>query len=124
MRTISAKIILDDGSELVARLGEISGTELGPENDYRFFWAKVDLAFPGAVQSFCPILANIDETTERVHEHIKNVLRVVGVRTWEELPRKRVYVLYAPDAPTGDIVGLSNLDGSEVYLLKDSAVAS
>lgn len=114
---------LDDGRKFSGRIGRITKTELGLEDDLRFFHGNLKLEFPGGgVQELAPILCGPDETALIVHHHIRQILHVANVRSWEQLPRQQVVALYEGAEYTSPsiIAGLASLDGHRIYILADA----
>lgn len=128
MATMDIKLkIDDDGTEFIGEIAVIGSTELGPESDYRYFVASLNLDLGGSRISYCPIITSPpEEATDVTHSHIMGILKAVGVRTWEELVGKRVMALF--DAEKGrfssPVVGLCSLDGENIYLGEALEVAT
>lgn len=119
MTRMNIELVLDSGSTLVGKIGTIASTELGPEDDFRFVWAKVELALSTGVQAYCPMLGNPDKPTLNVHKQIIGITNAAGVRTWEQLPGRSVVALYDPTEARGPIIGICSLDGMNIHLSAD-----
>ena len=117
--TLKDRLELPDGRIFRCRIGTIESTELGFEDDLRFTWAKLELNYGGVTQAYCPIVGSRSYPTVSLDAHVRGVLDVADVRSWEQLPGCYVVALFDENGGGGGfgiIQGLCRLDGSHVYL--------
>lgn len=125
-----------DGEQYSGFIATIKKTSLG-YNDRGFFSADLQLSWPGGGVTFGGYALdgkperkddkdwNAPRTpTKYGHAFIIEILRTVGVSTWEELQGQRVVALFEGSGYAGSIIkGIMGLESREVFFPKYLSVS-
>lgn len=119
-----------NGKSYAAQLATIKKTSLG-ENDRGLFTAGFELSGDGwgvfAAGDYAldgkPEPGSHDRTaTAYGMDYIRQLLRIAGAHTWEQLQGKRVYALSEGSGGWGSRnVGLANIDTGAVFIYQEHA---
>lgn len=115
-------ITLDDGRKFEADLARIDRTELGFEDHGMFvFWLHCSWSGGSVGQGVGGF--RLDDNKEYYNgvglELIKEVLRVVGVPSWEKLGYKQVLLLRSLDDNSGDVAGIAHPIDNNYVIFRD-----
>ena len=109
----SGVILVHDGRSYLGEVATIESTRLCSKDGI----LTADLYLKG--DSFGISVGDDLDTPDRVVEHLSELLRTVGVSSWEDLPGSSVVVLFATEDSWGrPAAGIAGVDNGRVYLTK------
>jgi len=126
-------VITHEGTDYTGQIMRVSYTRLGYE-DHGIFTASLGVEGDGIGTSVGGFVLDRPEKdsngkflgrvgTEYGHDYIIQILKTVGVESWENLVGKDIIVLYPyDDSGWGSMnIGFASLDGNRVFLPKEHA---
>ena len=128
--------VTHDGTDYAGEVMTVGSTRLGWEDhgiltasiDCRSSYGGVGGVGVGGYALDAPLKRG-ESGTERVGtayglDHVMQLMRVVGVEKWEDMPGRRVIVLSTGSGGPGSMSkGLANIDSGRVFLLSEHATA-